>query len=279
MTHTCGRLCRDGVVAPDGLGFDVMNVQLVLGTHLRFDNSGRKTLKVDIDTWRGIRVRQLSVPAHGTAEWTPEHYGVYDYFNAGTTDFSGVKIDDGRGGKVYQVVARHRSANFPDPGYGVVVVTNRRGGGIPLSADYGSAEVPDPRQGRTVHAFMDRPRAWMEISSYTMTFKPWVLVVRAGQPIGLYNEDGMNHAFFPGSYPVMYDDRGHLRWYRDHFRGFVLHKDGGHRVVRFYRPGVHHVFCILHASPWRHTYRPHRMAGNFPYVMDAVIVVEPRPSV
>lgn len=31
-----------------------------------------------------------------------------------------------------------------------------------------------------------------------MTFKPWVLVVKAGQVIHIYNGDSMTHGFYPG---------------------------------------------------------------------------------
>ena len=108
-----------------------------------------------------------------------------------------------------------------------------------------------------------------------MTFKPWVLTVKAGQAVHVYDEDAMDHAFFPGDYPVMYDDHGRIKMYHYGFSGFVLRMNGGHHTITFHRPGLYHILCTLHSYPWEHTYKSRRFYGGYPYVMDAVIVVEP----
>ncbi|MEJ2630851.1 MAG: hypothetical protein P8015_06430 [Acidihalobacter sp.] len=275
-SHDMKTIPADGQVTFEKTGFSIMNVQLVLGSSLHFSNPGNSTLDVRIVTWRGKPVKDLSVPAHGHASWTPVHYGVYDYFDAKTTDFGSATIQGSDGEKVYQPVARKHSKAFPAPAYGVVAVTNAAGGGIPLSSSYGPTEVPGATTltGKHHRSFM-KHAPWMEVPGGTMTFKPWVLVVKAGQPVQLYDEDGMDHAFFPGDYPVMYQNHDHIRSYDYRFQGFVLKKNGGHRPITFYLPGVHHILCVIHSYAWKHTYKSHHFYGGYPYVMDAVVVVEP----
>lgn len=265
-----------GVVTFNGTGFSVMNVQLVLGSRLSFSNPGDGALDVRILTWLGKPVANLPMRAHAHAAWTPARYGVYVYLNARTTDFGSVSIRGSHGEKVYQAVARKSSLTFPTPAYGVVVVTNAAGGGIPLSSSYGPAEVPAPGDLSVKHhrRFMNHP-PWIEVARGTMTYKPWVLVVRAGQPIHVYNSDSMKHSFFPGVYRVMDLNHGHVSWYHG-FRGFHLTMNEGHHTIVLHRPGVHHIFCKLHSYPWKHTYKPYTLYGGFPYIMDAVVVVEPR---
>lgn len=264
----------------DTTGFSAMNVQLVKGSSLRFANPTAHALPLRIVTWRGRAVKSFTVPAHGTVSWKPSAYGVYDYYDAGDSGFGSVAIQGAAGEKVYQVVARKSSNDFPAPAYGVVAVTDAKGGGIPLSTSYGPMEVPGKSTllGKHRRSFMAGGAPWMEVPGGTMTFKPWVLVVKAGQPIQIYNEDGMNHGFFPGSYPVLYDDDGKVKTYRRNFQGFVLSKNGGHRSIDFSKPGIYHILCTLHAYEWRHSYKPRRVYGGYPYVMDAVIVVEPAHS-
>lgn len=266
----------NGVVSFEGTGFDVMNTQLVLGSKLRFSNPGAKPLDLRIVTWRGKVVKNLTVPAHGRAVWTPKHYGVYDYFDAKTTAFGNVTIHGSGGEKVYEPVARKSSPYFPAPAYGVVAVTNADGSGIPLSSSYGSKEVPGRTTltGKHHRAFMNQT-PWIEVPGGTMTYKPWVLVVKAGQSIHVYDYDAMNHSFLPGEYPVMFLDHDHVRSYRYGFKGFVLQRHGGHRDVTFYMPGIHHILCVIHSYRWKHTYKSHHSYGGFPYVMDAVVIVEP----
>ncbi len=265
-----------GEIRLDGDGFNVMDVQLVLGSRMRFANPGDEPLDIRIVTWRGRPVVNLPIRAHSRAAWTPARHGVYVYYDAGTTDFGSVRLMGARGEKVDQPVARKDSGSFPAPAYGVVAVTNAAGGGIRLSGSHGPVETArsgkrtDERQGTIVSR---GPR--IEVSGTTMTFEPWVLVVRAGQAIHVYNEDSMLHSFYPGDYPVMYKDRDHIHLYRYPFDGFNLAMNGGERSIVFRHPGIHPIVCLIHAVAWRHTYRPYPEYGGYPYVMDAVIVVEP----
>ena len=272
-----GAIPANGQVVFEGTGFNVMNVQLVRGSSLQFANPGDAAVDLRIVTWRGKVVKDLKVPARGHAAWTPTRNGVYDYFDAKSTNFGSVPIDGADGEKVYQPVG-HKigSKAFSAPAYGIVAVTDANGGGIPLSSSYGPMEVPDTSTltGKHHRAFMNHAN-WMEVPGGTMTFKPWVLTVKAGQAIQVYNEDGMTHGFFPGTYPVMYDDHGHITSYRSDFQGFVLHKNGGHRSITFDRPGIYHILCPIHSYAWEHTYKSHRFYGGYPYVMDAVVVVVP----
>lgn len=265
-----------GEIRLDGDGFNVMNVQLVLGSRLRFANPKNHPLEIRILTWRGRRVTDLLIPAHAHASWKPARYGVYDYFNVKTTEFGSVRVKGAGTAKVDQPVARKGSKSFPMPAYGVVAVTNAAGGGIAPSTSHGPLEVPGAGTAADVHpsSFMSRG-PWIEVSGATMTFEPWVLVVRAGQRIHVYNEDAMAHSFYPGDYPVMYKDHQHVRLYRRVFDGFRLKMNGGHRSIVFRRPGIYHIVCFIHAIAWKHTYRPYRKYGGYPYVMDAVVVVEP----
>lgn len=272
-----GAVPANGQVSFEGTGFNVMNVQLVRGSSLHFSNPGNAALDLRIVTWRGKLVKDLSIPAHGHAAWTPAHNGVYDYFDAKSTNFGSVPIDGADGEKVYQPVGHKQSSKaFSAPAYGVVAVTNAAGGGIPLSSRYGSMEVPGTSTltGKHHRAFMNHA-PWMEVPGGTMTFKPWVLTVKAGQAIQVYNEDGMKHGFFPGAYPVMYEDHGNIKSYRSDFQGFMLHKNGGHRSITFKRPGIYHILCPIHSYAWEHTYKSHHFYGGYPYVMDAVVIVEP----
>ena len=266
-----------GAVKFDNTGFSAMNVQLVKGSILHFANSTAHSLPLRIVTWRGRAVKSFTVPAHGAVSWKPAAYGVYDYYDAENSGFGNVAIQGADGEKVYQVVAREHSGHFPAPVYGVVAVTNAEGGGIPLSAGYGPMEVPGKSSllGKHRRKFMSSAAPWMEVPGGTMTFKPWVLVVRTGQAVQVYNEDGMRHGFFPGIYPVLYVDRGKVSTYRRNFQGFVLHSNGGHRSIVFSRPGIYHVLCPIHSYAWKHSYKSRRAYGGYPYVMDAVIVVEP----
>ena len=265
-----------GEIRPDGDGFNMMNVQLVQGSRLRFANPGDEPLDIKIVTWRGRPVKSLPIRAHSHAAWMPARYGVYVYYNAGTTNFGSVTLMGARGEKIDQPVARKHSRSFPAPAYGVVAVTNAAGGGIRLSSSQGPTETAGAggRIEKHHRAFMNRG-PWMEVTGTTMTFVPWVLVVRAGQPIHVYNEDSMIHSFYPGDYPVMYEDHAHIRLYRYPFDGFKLAMNGGHRSIVFRHPGIHHIVCLIHAVAWKHTYRPYPQYGGYPYVMDAVIVVEP----
>ena len=271
-----GSVQAKGVVTFDGTGFNVMNVQLVLGSTLFFSNPRNSTLDLRIVTWRGELVTNLMVRPHARAAWTPLRYGVYDYFDARTTDFGSVTIQGSDGEKVRQVVARKGSHTFPAPDYGVVVVTNAAGGGIPLSSSYGPTEVPGHTTltGEHYHRFMNDP-PWIEVTGGTMTFKPWVLVVQAGQRIHVYNSDAMDHLFFPAAFPVMDVNHGHVTWYRHSFLDRDVPMNGGHITIRFYHPGVYHIVCELHSHVWKHTYRSYRFYGGYPYVMDAIVVVEP----
>jgi plastocyanin len=265
------------VVKFEATGFSAMNVQLVKGGSLRFANPTAHALSLQIVTWRGKAVKSYAVPAHGAVSWKPAAYGVYDYYDAGNSGFGNVAIQGAGGEKVYQVVAHQHSGDFPAPVYGVVAVTNEEGGGIPLSTSYGPMEVSGKSTllGQHRRKFMSSASPWMEVPAGTMTFKPWVLVVKAGQAVQVYNEDGMKHGFFPGAYPVLYDDHGKISTYRRSFKGFVLHKNGGHRSIVFSRPGIYHVLCPIHSYAWKHSYKSRRTYGGYPYVMDAVVVVEP----
>lgn len=73
----------------------------------------------------------------------------------------------------------------------------------------------------------------------------------------------------------MYVDRGYIRSYRYSFMGFRLRMNGGQRSIIFHHPGIHHIICLSHSIAWRHSYRAYRKYGAYPYVMDAIIVVEP----
>ncbi len=266
-----------GWILLDGDGFNVMNVQLVIGSRLVFANPGDEPLALRIVTWRGAVVKNLTVAAHAHAAWKPRRYGVYDYFDASTTAFGSARVMGAGDRKIFQPVARTGSKSFPAPAFGVVAVTNAAGGGIPLSGSDGSAEAPGTNQRAAApdgSSASREPR--LEVSGVTMTFEPWVLVVRAGQRVEVYNADSMVHGFYPGAYRVMYEDQGRIRFYRYRFDGFDLKMNGGHRSVTFHHPGIHPVVCLVHTVASRHTYSPLRSYGGFPYVMDAFIVVEPR---
>ena len=261
-----------GVIRPAGAGFNIMNVQLVRGSQVRFANPGNTPLRIRILTWQGRAVQRLRIAPHAQAGWTPARYGVYLYLNADTTDFGSAHITGAHGERVLQPLARRQARTFPAPAYGIVAVTNASGGGIALSRSHGLREGAD--NGERIQPFMQRG-PWIEVTRRTMTFMPWVLVVKAGERINVYNEDAMAHSFFPGVYPVLYENRRQIRFYRRTFGGFDLMKNSEHGAIVLHRPGIYHVICFIHSLPWKQTYKPLRRYGGYPYVMDAVIVVEP----
>ncbi|AOV15896.1 hypothetical protein BJI67_01350 [Acidihalobacter aeolianus] len=242
----------NGDIRFEKTGFSEMNVQLVLGSTLHFSNPTSQPLDLAIVTWQGEKAATLKIPAGGSADWKPTQDGIYEYYDAQATQFGTFHVPGSGSAQVQQVVAAKGAPNFPAPAYGVVAVTDATGGGVPLSAK------PD-----------------MTVPGGTMTYVPFVLVVKAGQTIHLTDNDGMDHSFYPGDYPVMFDDHGQIRFYHDAFRGITMHKNGGKAEITFYRPGLHHILCTIHSYPWRHTYRSHHFYGGFPYVMDAIILVEP----
>ncbi|APZ41936.1 cupredoxin domain-containing protein [Acidihalobacter ferrooxydans] len=269
-----------GTIRFDRTGFNHMNTQLVRGSTLHFSNPSARPLHLAIVTWRGRKVDTLTLAAHGgTAAWKPVKNGVYVFYDTRNTSYGDVPLAGEDGEKVYQPVARKHSPDFPAPVYGIVAVTAADGGGIPLSRSYGPMEVPGKSSltGKHEHPFMHNTKdmPWIEVPGGTMTFKPWVLVVRAGTPIHVFDYDMMDHAFFPGHYPVMYLDHGKVSYYHHTFSGFILQSNGGHHVITFDKPGLYHILCIIHSYAWKHTYKSHRFYGGFPYVMDAVVVVEP----
>ncbi|WP_197495754.1 cupredoxin domain-containing protein [Acidihalobacter yilgarnensis] len=241
-----------GAIRFEKTGFSEMNVQLVLGSTLHFSNPTSQPLDLDIVSWQGQPAATLKIPAGTTADWKPTTDGIYEYYDAKTTQFGTAHVPGSGNAKVQQVVAAKGSPHFPAPAYGVVAVTDAAGGGVMPSSN------PE-----------------MTVPGGTMTYVPFVLVVKAGQVIHLTDNDGMDHSFYPGNYPVMFDDRGQVRFYHDSFRGFTMHKNGGKAQMVFYRPGLHHILCTIHSYPWHHTYRSHHFYGGFPYVMDAVVLVEP----
>lgn len=263
-------------------GFNHMNTQLIRGSTLHFANPTQSPLPLAIVRWGGPESRvvaRFTVPAHGgLVNWKPERDGVYVFYDTQNTRFGGVPIQGEGKERVFQPVAKKPSPYFPAPVYGIVAVTNADGGGIPLSTSYGKLEVPGKSTLRNnLHPFMNdrKDRPWMEVPGGTMTFKPWVVVIRAGQPLHVFDYDAMDHAFFPGDYPVMRVDQGKVGTYHYTFTGFVLQANGGHRVITFRKPGLYHILCVIHSYPWEHTYRSRRFYGGYPYVMDAVVIVEP----
>lgn len=275
-----------GTIRFETTGFSQMNTQLVQGSTLHFANPTASPLHLRIVTWRGKAVDSLNLAAHGgTAAWRPKRDGVYVFYDTKTTAYGTTPIAGEAGEKVYEPVARKHSPYFPAPAYGIVAVTNADGGGIPLSRRYGKMEVPGKStltsdHGKHIHPFMNDPkdRPWLEVPGGTMTYKPWVVVMRAGQTLHVFDYDAMDHAFFPGKYPVMFLDHGKVRFYHRTFTGFFLLMNGGHHDITFDKPGLYHILCTIHSYPWKHTYKSRYFYGGFPYIMDAVVIVEPTSS-
>lgn len=161
--------------------------------------------------------------------------GLYLFYDALTTLF------DPRFG---QVAARSGSANFPMPAYAAVLLTDRDGGGVALTAP--QVSIPDT----------------------TMTFQPWAVVCAAGAPVRFTNNDMDPHVVVPapgaaGSHPP--------------FGALPLPAHGGTGTVRLERPGLYHYYCPLHARyrPADDTFEPLKTFASFPIVMDGMIAVMP----
>ena len=161
--------------------------------------------------------------------------GLYLLYDALTTRF-----DAGVG----QVAARSDSPHFPLPAYAVVLVTDRDGGGLALTAAH--INIPDT----------------------TMTFQPWQVVCAAGAPVRFTNNDMDAHVVLPAP--------GATGRHRS-FGALALPAHGGTGVLRLARAGLYHYYCPLHARyrPRQYTFEPLKRFGGYPFVMDGVIAILP----
>jgi plastocyanin len=264
---------RRVVIRYAGTGFVPMAAEVTVGTRLSVVNPGDHVLDLSLVTPHGRPRGRFRVPPHGAVTLRLKRPGVEILYDADTTAFGGLRVG---GAAVRQPRARPGSADFPIPAYAVIAVTDTDGGGVPVSA-----------------------RRTVAVPGTTMTFRPWVLVVRSGAVIRFINHDDMLHAVRPGAYRILYDDHGRLTNRRPRFQGFYLYPDGGEGRLAPRRPGLYGYYCFLHATPVAHSYIPcgsygkggywvirlgavpaHRcrVYGGFPYVMDGWILVEPRRS-
>jgi len=224
------------------------------GSHVDFLNRG--SLPLDLaaapDSPTAVQTH-LAPGAQGSVAF--EKPGTYLLYDKGTTRF-----DD----KVGQVVARKTVDAFPRPAYAVVVATDRNGYGL------------EPGDGQIV------------IPETTMTFQPWSIVVKAGQPVRFRNDDGDPHVAMPSPEPMLMpmnagnsddSDSGARPWLQamNAFAPVNLPANGGTGEVRLSQPGVHHYYCPVHAAydSEADTFAPLRSYGGFPFVMDGIIVVLP----
>ena len=161
--------------------------------------------------------------------------GLYLFYDALTTLFDP---------RVGQVAARSGSPYFPIPAYAAVLVTDRDGGGVALTAP--QINIPDT----------------------TMTFQPWAVVCTAGAPVRFTNNDMDPHVVMPAP---------GAQGSRPPFGGLPLPAHGGTATLRLERPGLYHYYCPLHARylPADDTFEPVKTFGGFPFVMDGVIAVMP----
>jgi plastocyanin len=161
--------------------------------------------------------------------------GLYLFYDALTTRFDP---------RVGQVAARSGSPYFPMPAYAAVLVTDRAGGGVALTAP--QVNIPDT----------------------TMTFQPWAVVCAAGTPVRFTNNDMDAHVVLPAP---------GARGSRPPFGGLPLPSHGGTGILRLERPGLYHYYCPLHAQyrAAADTFEPLPTFGGFPFVMDGLIAVMP----
>lgn len=195
-------------------------------------------------------IRQTVAP-NGKASIHFNKPGLYLLYDAETTRFDK---------KVGQVVAERSSKQFPMPAYAIVLVTTANGRGLDTTASH--INIPDS----------------------SMTFRPWSIVVDAGQEINFVNNDMDMHIAIPSTEPmIMTEFRGSSRQlssklWMDKMQSFTpitLKGGGGKGVLTLSQPGLHHYFCPIHAaySASAYTFAPFESYGGYPFIMDGVIVV------
>jgi plastocyanin len=238
-----------------GAGFYPMVAHVVAGTTLRFSNRGAQTLSMASAPHAPAKLG-ASVAANDDANVHFPKPGIYLIYDDSTTRFDG---------DVGQVVARKSSASYPRPAYAIVVATDKRGLGL------------EPQKPEVV------------IPESTMTFRPWSLVVTAGEAIHFDNEDGDMHVAMPASEPMLMPLSAHRESGPEGEAGLWLEKmnafapmklpgNGGRATLTLSQPGVHHYFCPVHAvyDAQARTFAPLRSYGGYPFIMDGVIVVLPK---
>ena len=231
-----------------GAGFDPLMAHLLVGDTLEIRSTAATKLHLVNAPGEPERVNRTVAAGERTVLRLGKP-GVYLLYDDTTTRFDP---------EVNQVAARRDARTFPTPAYAVVLVTDRNGGGLRTSAD--QVHIPDT----------------------SMTFRPWVTVVRAGTPVVFTNDDMDPHVVAAATAPMIMPGPGDvlLRKRMPAFATLALAADGGSARLTLRQPGLYHYFCPVHAaySPAAHTFRPLKSFGGYPFVMDGVIVVLPRTA-
>jgi plastocyanin len=235
-----------------GRGFEPMMSHIVVGEKIEVVSVAADPLRLTSAPDAPEEIRQTVAP-HGKTALHFGKPGLYLLYDAATTRF-----DD----KVRQVVADRNAKSFPLPAYAVVLVTGANGRGLATTS--AKINIPD---------------------SY-MTFEPWAIVVNAGEPIAVTNNDMDMHIAMPSPEPMIMPNSdgaaGRLStalWLESmqSFTPILLKGGGGKGVLTLSQPGLHHYFCPVHAAydATAYTFAPLKSFGGYPFIMDGVIVVLP----
>ncbi len=145
--------------------------------------------------------------------------------------------------KMSDVEALKQSQAYPVPMRGVIVVL-KKDNTLPAS-DSAKIDIPDS----------------------TMAFTPWNVTVNEGTTVKWSNHDDMPHmvATVPG-------------YASKQTKTLTLKKANGSGQLTFDQPGVYYYYCPMHAKWNTKTGQmtPQKSYGSFPFVMDGLIVVNPK---
>ncbi len=233
-----------------GAGFSPLVSRVVSGETIKITSTARTKLHL-VSAPQAPQPVTLTVAAGGRVSLRLTKPGVYLLYDDVTTRFDR---------RVGQVAARKGSRQYPLPAYAVMVVTNRAGGGIQPTGAH--VNIPDT----------------------SMTFQPWVTVVKAGTPVTFTNNDMDLHVVTASTEPMITPKSGRgegpLKERMSPFAPLTLPAHGGSATITLNRPGVYHYYCPVHAAydEAYHTFQPLKNFGSYPFVMDGVIVVLPNYS-
>ena len=235
-----------------GTGFEPMTMHIVAGETIDVSSVAPSTLKLTSAPDAPAKILETIAPK-GKASIRFDKPGLYLLYDAETTRFDK---------KVGQVVADKSSMQFPMPAYAIVLVTTANGRGLDTTGSH--INIPDS----------------------SMTFRPWSIVVDAGQEVTFVNNDMDMHIVIPSTEPmIMKEFRVATRqlsqrlWLdkMESFAPITLKGGGGKGVLTLSQPGLHHYFCPVHAAynASAYTFAPFKSYGGYPFIMDGVIVVLP----
>jgi plastocyanin len=233
-------------------GFFPLTSHIIVGDRIEIASTAIDALLLTSAPGASEKIQQ-TVAARSKASMTFTEPGLYLLYDAATT-----RIDP----KVGQVAAKRSAQQLPLPAYTLVLVTDRNG--RELSVTPAQVNIPD----------------------WYITFKPWAIVVSAGEPVTFTNNDMDLHIVMPSPEPMLMPNQlseagaenpGLWLEGMESFDPITLKGDDGKGALTLPQSGLHHYYCPVHAvyDAVDYTFAPLKSYGGCPFIMDGVIVVQP----